>query len=564
MSRPRRYAWALLPLLALVLASRVLVPAAPRVLDPSSTAGVWAGALHVHTTRSDGSGTPEDVADAAARAGLSFVILSDHGDGTREPLPPVYRSGVLLVDGVEISTADGHYLAIGLPRAPYRLAGEGRDVADDVARLGGVGVIAHPDSKRTSLAWHDPHTRGDGMEVLNADSAWRDEGAWSLLRRLLPYPWRPAATLASTLSYPGALLASLDAPEPGAPRLALAGVDAHARIGLRPGDEPMGSARTLARLPAYTASFGTFGMAMSWPSGHGPTGDPHRDAAALLEAVRTHALHVAVFALADAAPLSFGARSVEGWHRPGARVPSGDAVTLTAAVPPIDGVRLRLLRNGLPWRDVSASTIDGFVPAGAPAAVYRAEAWLPRRWQQPELPWMVSQAVAVGLPEAVDPASRSRPAALPAGTTLAGPWHVEHDRTSTATVLPRADGGVDVLTALGPGTRASQFAAAAVGWPTGVSRATHLTFTAAAGRPMRLSVQLRAPADEAGRRWVRSVYLDQRPRQIVVALDDMRAVAPASGRVPVEHLHALLLVVDTVNAQPGDRHAFTVESLQVP
>ena len=54
------------------------------------------GAYHVHSARSDGSGTPDEIAAAAARAGLRFVILTDHGDATRAPDPPAYRHGVLV------------------------------------------------------------------------------------------------------------------------------------------------------------------------------------------------------------------------------------------------------------------------------------------------------------------------------------------------------------------------------------------------------------------------------------------------------------------------------------
>ena len=44
------------------------------------------GAFHVHTTRSDGSGTVEEVAAAAQAAGLQFVVLTDHNDfAPREP-----------------------------------------------------------------------------------------------------------------------------------------------------------------------------------------------------------------------------------------------------------------------------------------------------------------------------------------------------------------------------------------------------------------------------------------------------------------------------------------------
>ena len=49
-----------------------------------------AGAFHVHSTRSDGIGDREAIAAAAARAGLQFVVITDHGDATRQPDPPAY------------------------------------------------------------------------------------------------------------------------------------------------------------------------------------------------------------------------------------------------------------------------------------------------------------------------------------------------------------------------------------------------------------------------------------------------------------------------------------------
>jgi hypothetical protein len=95
----------------------VVIPPAPARIDASGwgdlAARTVAGAYHIHTTRSDGLGDRDAVAAAAARAGLAFVILTDHGDGTRPPDPPVYLAGVLVLDGVEISTAGGHYAAIG-------------------------------------------------------------------------------------------------------------------------------------------------------------------------------------------------------------------------------------------------------------------------------------------------------------------------------------------------------------------------------------------------------------------------------------------------------------------
>jgi hypothetical protein len=110
---------------ALVAAVAVLVafslPARRRALQGGGD-GTIPGILHVHTNRSDGRSSPDDVAAAAARAGLKFLIFTDHGDATRRPDPPAYRSGVLCLDGVEISTSGGHYVAIDLPASPYPLA----------------------------------------------------------------------------------------------------------------------------------------------------------------------------------------------------------------------------------------------------------------------------------------------------------------------------------------------------------------------------------------------------------------------------------------------------------
>src|SRR5262249_24443557 len=111
------------------------------------------GIIHVHTNRSDGRASANEVATAAARAGLKFVVFTDHGDATATPEPPVYRSGVLCLDGVEISSMGGHYLALDMPAAPYPLGGDPRDVVEDVKRLGGFGVVAHPESPKPALMW---------------------------------------------------------------------------------------------------------------------------------------------------------------------------------------------------------------------------------------------------------------------------------------------------------------------------------------------------------------------------------------------------------------------------
>src|SRR5438094_422505 len=192
---------------AVAVLAAVTLPPARRALSPSPPDDTTiAGIVHVHTTRSDGRGTPDEIAAAAARAGVSFIVFTDHGDATRTPDAPVYRSGVLCLDAVEISTSGGHYVALDMPAAPYPLAGEPRDVVDDVRRLGGFGIAAHPDSPKAELRWSDWNAPVDGVDGINPDTSWRVHAAsgfrsrFRLVEGLLHYPTRPAETVPSLLT----------------------------------------------------------------------------------------------------------------------------------------------------------------------------------------------------------------------------------------------------------------------------------------------------------------------------------------------------------------------------
>ena len=151
----------------------------------------------------------DDIAAAAARAGLDFIIVTDHGDGMRSPDAPQYRHGVLVIDAVEFNTTDGHLVALGLPATPYPFAGTAADVLDDVGRLGGFAIAAHPDSPRPTLKWSAWEAPVDGLEWINADSEWRDESAAGLARALFSYPFRAPGAMASVFDRPDELLKSM-------------------------------------------------------------------------------------------------------------------------------------------------------------------------------------------------------------------------------------------------------------------------------------------------------------------------------------------------------------------
>ncbi len=139
-------------------------------------------------------GQPDEVAAAAARAGLNFIVLTDHGDGTRTPEPPQYRSGVLVIDGVELSTQGGHYIAIGMSAGAVsasRRSARRRRGREAPWRIRRSSLIPIPRNRR--LRWHAWDAPFDAIEWLNADTEWRDEGRGQVLRALARYPFRPAA-----------------------------------------------------------------------------------------------------------------------------------------------------------------------------------------------------------------------------------------------------------------------------------------------------------------------------------------------------------------------------------
>jgi len=127
------------------------------------------GAIHIHSTLSDGRGTPSQIALAAKAAGLQFIIMTDHN--LRTLTEPTYEHGVLVISGVELSTKKGHLVVIGTPRG---LARADPDAVRRSQELGGIAILAHPVQRKAP--WTDARNamRADGMELYSADSLFRD------------------------------------------------------------------------------------------------------------------------------------------------------------------------------------------------------------------------------------------------------------------------------------------------------------------------------------------------------------------------------------------------------
>lgn len=557
------------------LAAAVLVLALSRLpqsripLDPAAvgfhtTRTAVSGAFHVHTRRSDGTGTPDEVAAAAKRAELQFIIFTDHGDGTRAPDIATYRDGVLCIDGVEISTNGGHYIALDMPASPYPLGGEPRDVVEDVRRLGGFGIAAHPDSAKPELRWRDWDTAMDGLEWLNADSEWRNERATRLMLALLEYPFRRPETLVSLFDRPQQTLVRWDDTTKERQVVALAGTDAHARVTLGGATDPY-SEPVLLSWPPYEAAFRSFALRVELE--HPLTGVAAADGRDLLRALKNGHVYTAIDALAGPAMLDFSARSGEAVARMGERLAWDGTLDVAVRTVAPGGAQTVLLRNGDVIQTADAPSLDY---RGALPGAYRVEVRIPDAPGMPPIPWILSNPIYVGI------AAGGRAATAAAADTQshlifdegdASGWNVEHDAGSLGAVEATSSAAGRELAftfALERATPHGQYAALVNPAVRELPNYNRLSFIARSDRPMRISLQVRLPGGEDGERWGRSVFVDRDPRPVTVSFDDLAPTASGQTLHPdLTRTQTLLFVVDTTNTRPGTSGAVWFDDIRL-
>ena len=143
----------------------------------------YTGAIHIHTTFSDGSGEVPDIAVAASEAGLDFILISDHNTlrAKKEGYEKWFDKTLILV-GYEINDKENknHYLVFDTDET-YSTRMPAKEYVDRVEKEGGIGFIAHPHEKRSSMKEHPPYpwTEWDipnftGIEIWNHMSEWME------------------------------------------------------------------------------------------------------------------------------------------------------------------------------------------------------------------------------------------------------------------------------------------------------------------------------------------------------------------------------------------------------
>ena len=104
--------------------------------------------LHMHTTLSDGSKTPEEAAEIYKKAGYDVVAITDHWihrDSGEIGGLRILSGAEYNIGGGDASTGVYHILGIGCSKKPNLTQEAGpQKIIDEVHRCGGIAILAHP------------------------------------------------------------------------------------------------------------------------------------------------------------------------------------------------------------------------------------------------------------------------------------------------------------------------------------------------------------------------------------------------------------------------------------
>jgi len=349
------------------------------------------GNLHVHTTHSDGHATHAEVAGFAARAGLDFVVVTDHNvyDGERQG----WHDHVLLLVGEELHDPEdvhhNHLLALGIDGELADTRPDPQARIDAANAAGGLAFLAHPVEHSGPLAgepeidWVRWDVSGyAGLEVWNHMSEFKAHLAnWPVT--LLAVYW-PELVIrgphAETLALWDRLLAE------GALVYGIAGSDAHGQT------YTLGPLRRQV-LPyeyLFRAANTHFLVEEVW------SGDAARDAVLVWDALRLGRAYLAYDRLAPARGFRFTAEHDAVEHPMGDVIEASGEVVLRIAAPA--RAYLRLVQNGFVVAEGVGTRLT--YHTRAPGA-YRAEAY--RSYALRRRAWILSNPIVVHTRPSVPP-----------------------------------------------------------------------------------------------------------------------------------------------------------------
>ncbi len=344
----------------------------------------YPGNIHVHSTYSDGSGSIKQIAIDAARAGLSFVMITDH-----ETLEGLAEEGlhckVITLVGMEINRSSNHYLAFDLERPVHSNEDCPQEVIDEVNRHGGFGIIAHPFEKGSpylekgqAYPWINWPVFGfTGLEIWNYSSHWRGLHP-SLLRTIYHFFFNRKAAMRGA---PPEVLALWDCYNASGHRvIGIGGSDAHAfryRFGF-----------LSLQIFSYHFIFSTINTYLLLEEELAE--DFQMAKIQILSAIKDGSCYISFDSLAKGSGFNFCAASGQQRYLMGSALTYTPGLTLEARVPE-KRAHFRLIRNGRVIYTGSGSGLR--FPVEQPG-VYRLEVFYKTLLGRPR-PWIYSNPIFI-------------------------------------------------------------------------------------------------------------------------------------------------------------------------
>jgi hypothetical protein len=112
--------------------------------------------------------TPEEMVLYAKKRGLGGVAVTDH-DRIDGALKTAKETDFLIIPGVEISSSNGHILALNVEELiPKRLSAD--ETVDKIHEAGGIAVACHPVTFFKESLGKNTGSKFDAVEVINASA----------------------------------------------------------------------------------------------------------------------------------------------------------------------------------------------------------------------------------------------------------------------------------------------------------------------------------------------------------------------------------------------------------
>lgn len=345
--------------------------------------------LHMHTRYSDGAGTHADIAQAACRAGLDAVIVTDH-NVRAEGMEGYYEFDgrrILLLIGEEVhdqarEPQKNHLLVFGAERQLATYATDPQQLISTASEAGGLTFLAHPYDPEApvfhepDLSWEAWEVQGyTGIELWNAMTEFKSKLTNRARAAYYAFNFERLAhsPLPQTLKKWDSLLAQ------GRPVVAVGGSDAHQMLG-RMG--PL--TRVLFPYEQHFRAINTHLLL------HQPlTGNLAADKKLIYHALRSGNAFIGNDLPAPSRGFRFSAHCGGGRSWMGDTLALRDRPALQVKLP--RPAQSTLFKDGLPLR--TSRLRDQYVYQVTESGVYRLEAYLPFKGKTRT--WIISNPIYI-------------------------------------------------------------------------------------------------------------------------------------------------------------------------